>query len=78
MLANELLTAIPRLLIIFLIIAVARYIIRLARFFFSAIEKGDIKFSGFEAEWSKPTYHIVRVLIIAFAAMVTYPYIPGS
>ena len=77
-LANELLAAIPSLLIIFLIVVVARYIIRLARFFFSAIEKGDIKFSGFEAEWSKPTYNIVRVLIIAFAAMVSYPYIPGS
>ncbi len=77
-LANELLAAIPRLLILFLIIAVTRYVIRLARLFFSAIEKSDIKFSGFEAEWSKPTYNIVRVLIIAFAAMVSYSYIPGS
>jgi len=77
-LANELVAAIPRLLIIFVIIVVARYIIRLARFFFSAIENGAIKFSGFETEWSKPTYNIVRVLIIAFAAMVSYPYIPGS
>ncbi len=77
-LVNELLAAIPQLLIIFLIIAVTRYIIRLARLFFSAVEKGDIKLAGFEAEWSKPTYNIVRVLIIAFAAMVSYPYIPGS
>ena len=77
-LVNELLAAIPQLLIIFLIIAVTRYIIRLARLFFSAVEKGDIKLAGFEAEWSKPTYNIARVLIIAFAAMVSYPYIPGS
>jgi hypothetical protein len=77
-LARESVAAIPRLLVIFVIVVVARYIIRLARFFFSAIENGAIKFSGFEAEWSKPTYNIVRVLIIAFAAMVCYPYIPGS
>lgn len=77
-LGNELLVAIPSLLIILLIVVVARYIIRLARFFFSAIENGAIKFSSFEAEWSKPTYNIVRVLIIAFAAMISYPYIPGS
>ncbi len=77
-LANELLAAIPRLLIIFVIVVIARYIIRLTRFFFSAIENGAIKFSSFEAEWSKPTYNIVRVLIIAFAVMVSYPYIPGS
>ena len=77
-LARKFLAAIPRLLVIVVIVTVARYIVRLARFFFSAIENGAIKFSGFEAEWSKPTYNIVRVLIIAFAAMVCYPYFPGS
>jgi len=77
-LARESVATIPRLLVIFVIVVAARYIIRLARLFFSAIGNGDIKFSGFEAEWSKPTYNIVRVLIIAFAAMVCYPYIPGS
>ena len=77
-LARKSLAAIPRLLVIVVIVAVARYIVRLARFFFSAIEGGAIKFSGFETEWSKPTYNIVRMLIIAFAAMVCYPYFPGS
>ena len=77
-LARKSLAAIPRLLVIVVIVAVARYIVRLARFFFSAIESGAIKFSGFETEWSKPTYNIVRMLIIAFAAMVCYPYFPGS
>lgn len=77
-LARESVATIPRLLVIVVIVAVARYVIRLARFFFSAIASGAVTFSGFEAEWSKPTYNIVRVLIIAFAAMVCYPYIPGS
>lgn len=77
-LTRESVAAIPRLLVLFVIIGVARYIVRLARYFFSAIESGGIKFGGFEAEWSRPTYNIVRVLIIAFAAMVCYPYIPGS
>jgi small-conductance mechanosensitive channel len=77
-LARESVAAIPRLLVIVVIVAIARYVIRLARFFFTAIEGGAIRFSGFEADWSKPTYKLVRVLIIAFAAMVCYPYIPGS
>jgi small-conductance mechanosensitive channel len=77
-LARESAAAIPRLFVILAIVAAARYIVRLAGFFFSAIESGTITFSGFEAEWSKPTRNIVRVLIIAFAAMVCYPYIPGS
>lgn len=74
----QVLGAVPQLLIIFLIIAVTRYVIRLARYFFTAIENGDIKVSDFEAEWADPTYNIVRILILAFAAMVCYPYIPGS
>jgi len=70
--------AIPSLLILFLIVVAARYVMSLARFFFSAIEKGTIRVAAFDAEWSKPTFNIVRVLIIAFAAMIAYPYIPGS
>jgi small-conductance mechanosensitive channel len=77
-LARKTLAAIPRLLVLVVVVAVARYVVRLTRFFFSAIESGAITFTGFEAEWSRPTYNIVRVLIIAFAAMVCYPYIPGS
>ncbi len=77
-LARATAAAIPSLLVIVVIVAVARYVIRLARFFFSAIESGAITFSSFEADWSKPTFNLVRVLIIAFTAMVCYPYIPGS
>ena len=77
-LASELLSSIPQLVIIFLIVLAARYLIRLARLFFSAVENGGIKLSGFEVEWADPTYNIVRLLIVAFAAMVCYPYIPGS
>jgi small-conductance mechanosensitive channel len=77
-LASEVAAAIPSLLIVFVIVVVARYVISLAHLFFSAIEKGTIKVSAFEVDWSKPTFNIVRILIIAFAAMIAYPYIPGS
>ena len=46
-LARKSLAAIPRLLVIVVIVAVARYMVRLARFFFSAIKSEAIKFSGF-------------------------------
>ena len=77
-LAGEAAAAIPSLLIVFLIVVAARYLIGLARFFFSAVEKGTIRVAAFDADWSKPTFNIVRILIIAFAAMIAYPYIPGS
>lgn len=33
---------------------------------------------NFEAEWAWPTYRIVRIVVIIFAIVVAYPYIPGS
>lgn len=39
---------------------------------------GGITFPGFYHEWADPTYRIVRFLVIAFAAIAIFPYIPGS
>jgi small-conductance mechanosensitive channel len=77
-LAAEVAASIPGLLILLLIVVAARYVMSLARFFFSSIEKGTIKVAAFDVDWSKPTFNIVRILIIAFAAMIAFPYIPGS
>ena len=61
-----------------LIVFAAHYTLTIARRGFTAIKQGRFKISGFDPEWSDPTYNIVRVLIIAFAIVVSYPYIPGS
>jgi len=50
----------------------------LARYVFTAIKEGKFSVSGFDPDWSDSTYNIVRVLVIAFAVVVSYPYIPGS
>jgi small-conductance mechanosensitive channel len=42
------------------------------------VEKGNITFSGFYPEWAKPTYKIARFVVIALAAVVAFPYFPGS
>ena len=42
------------------------------------MERGSVRLSGFEPEWSLPTYQIVRMLVVAFALVAAYPYIPGS
>jgi small-conductance mechanosensitive channel len=46
--------------------------------FFAAVERGEVMFSSFDREWADPTYKLLRVLIIIFALVVAYPYIPGS
>ena len=66
--------------IIFLVVLffVVRYILNLLRVVFSAISSGRLRFTGFEPEWAWQTYRLVRLLIVAFAVVVAYPYIPGS
>jgi len=76
--AMKILLSIPDLIIIAIVVLAAGYLLRLTRLFFEAIGSGRIKLANFEAEWADPTLKIVRLLVVAFAAVVAYPYIPGS
>lgn len=51
---------------------------RLTRLYFESIDRGAVTLARFDREWALPTYKIARLLIIAFAAVVAYPHIPGS
>jgi small-conductance mechanosensitive channel len=75
---NALLNALPGLVFIAILVVVTRYVLRLVQLFFGGIASGRIRFSGFAPEWAWPTYRLVRVAIIAFAVVISYPYIPGS
>jgi len=75
---SGLLQIIPDLVFILILFAVTRYVLILIRLFFGAVESGTITLREFDPEWSKPTYRLVRVTVIAFALVVAYPYIPGS
>jgi small-conductance mechanosensitive channel len=68
----------PKLFFLIILILVVRYLLKLNRMFFMAIATSRIKFANFDAEWSWPTYRIVRILVIVFAIVIAYPYIPGS
>jgi small-conductance mechanosensitive channel len=69
---------IPSLFFIIVIAAITRYLLKLVRFIFDEIEQETIKLNGFYKEWADPTYKLVRILILAFAAVMAFPYIPGS
>ncbi len=71
-------TYIPNVISILVIIIVTRYIIKLISLLFSGIERGAITFADFQRDWAQPTYKIVRFLVIVFAAIAIFPYIPGS
>jgi small-conductance mechanosensitive channel len=69
---------IPDLVFLVILVVVTRYVLRLAKLFFAGIEQGRIKVASIDSELAEPTYRIVRLLIVVFALVVAYPYIPGS
>lgn len=70
--------AIPKLVVIVIIALITLYVLKLMRLLFQGVEKGAITFRGFYPDWAQPTYRICRLLVIAFATVVAFPYIPGS
>ena len=68
----------PNLAFLIVLFFVARYVLHILQAFFRGIERGRIRFSGFETEWAIPMYKIARLAVIAFTVVVAYPYIPGS
>jgi small-conductance mechanosensitive channel len=73
-----LIDSLPGIVFIAVVVIVARYVLRLARLYFESVDRGTVALARFDREWALPTYKIARLLIIAFAVVVAYPYIPGS
>lgn len=69
---------IPELITIIVIIIITRYILRFLRFLSTEIEEGKLKLPGFYQDWARPTYNIVKIIIIAFSFIAIFPYLPGS
>jgi small-conductance mechanosensitive channel len=74
----EALRSIPDLAFLVVLFFVTRIVLRLAQMFFYALDRDTIKIAAFPSEWAMPTYRLVRILIIVFALVVGYPYLPGS
>ena len=74
----SLLAQVPDLVFLAILVIVVRIILRLIQRFFEAIEQGRIHLANFDRDWAAPTYKLVRPLVVAFALVVGYPYIPGS
>jgi len=68
----------PRLLLIVVLGLAAFGLIRIARFMFAELGKGAWRVQGFSSEWATPTFRITRFVILAFAAVMIYPYLPGA
>jgi small-conductance mechanosensitive channel len=69
---------VPNFFYIFVITVIARYVLKVISYVFKLIERGELKFEWFYQDWARPTYQIIRFLIIVMALISAYPYIPGS
>lgn len=68
----------PNIFFLAVITVITNYSIKFIKFLFSEVQKQTITIPGFYLDWAEPTFKIVRFMIIAFAVVVAFPYLPGS
>jgi small-conductance mechanosensitive channel len=75
---SAMLDYLPNLFFLAVIAVVTYYAIKLIRLLFNELDKGTLVLPGFYQDWAMPTYKIARFLVIAFALVMAFPYLPGS
>jgi len=70
--------ALPGLAFLVVLYFITRVLLRFIRMAFTAVGSGTVRFEGFDPDWAEPTCKIVRLLVVVFALVVAYPYVPGS
>jgi small-conductance mechanosensitive channel len=68
----------PKLITIIVILFFVKYVLKMLKFFSDEIEKGRLTIKGFYADWSRPTYLLLKYMIYAFTIAIIYPYLPNS
>jgi small-conductance mechanosensitive channel len=51
--------------------------LRVVKPFFMALERGNLMIPGFYSDWARPTYNLLVILVLALAAILAFPYLPG-
>jgi small-conductance mechanosensitive channel len=69
---------VPNLVFLIMLAAVTRYGLRILQLGFTAVERRNLTVGSFEPEWAIPAFKLIRVLVIALALVMAYPYLPGS
>jgi small-conductance mechanosensitive channel len=68
----------PNLLVVAVVALITRYLMRLVKLIFSQIRKGDLQIHGFYPDWAEPTDKLIRLMVLALALIVVFPYLPGA
>ncbi len=68
----------PNLILLGFICLMTSCLIKVNEYFFAEVRDEKVKVRGFYPDWADPTAKLVRVLILVAAAIVAFPYLPGS
>ncbi len=68
----------PNLFQIIIIVICFRYLVKGIKYVMDEIANGNLKISGFYADWAQPTFVIVRVLCYSFMFVMIWPLLPSS
>ncbi len=77
-LGNGFLRELPNLAFLLVLFIILRIFLKFLHAFFRQIEHQKVKIRGFYPEWAEPTDKLLTALIIVFAVIIAFPYIPGS
>ena len=72
------LDAVPGLFTVALIALITRFVVRMLGLWFHAVESGRVTARWIYPETAQPTRRLVTALLWTFAAVMSYPYLPGS
>lgn len=75
---RSLLDYLPNLFRVLIIFFLFKYLVKIARYIFQEIQRGNIHFRDFHPEWAIPTFNIVQFFCYAFMMVLLFPYLPGS
>lgn len=75
---EQILVLIPNLITLFIIAVFTRMALKILRFFHEGLKQGRVRVHGIHPELIDPTYQLLRFLVVAFALVAAFPYIPGS
>ena len=68
----------PNLFFLIITFFVVRYLLGFVKSIFDRLEKGTVSIVGFHPDWANTTYKIAVFVLLAFAAVLVFPYLPGS
>jgi small-conductance mechanosensitive channel len=75
---EKVLNFVPNLVALLVIAIIARLALKVLHYFYDGLQRGKVRYDGIHPELIEPTYQIARFLIVAFALVAAFPYIPGS